>query len=97
MGDARPRVAARKTRFHLRWHQRNRAMTKKIALTTSILLLTAISGAAAQDGPSVRSRWSPTFVPRQAPSRLNAFDSVAPMSAAESRARRYHGGPKSND
>jgi hypothetical protein len=72
-------------------------MTKKVALTASILLFTAISAAAAQDRPGVRSRWSPTFVPRQAASRLNAFDSVAPMSAAEPRARRYHGGPKSND
>jgi hypothetical protein len=70
-------------------------MTKKVALTASILLFTAISAAAAQDAPSVRSRWSPTFVPRQAAS--NAFDSAALMSAAEPRARRYHGGPKSND
>ena len=71
-------------------------MTKTIALTASILLITAISGAAAEDGSSARSRRSPAFAPQQATSRLNAFDAAAPASAIE-KGRRYRGGPKSND
>ena len=73
-------------------------MTTKIALTASILLFAAISGAVAQEGSNVHSRrWSSAFAFSRTESRVNAFDWAAPMSAAEPDARRYHGGPKSND
>ena len=65
-------------------------MTKKLALTASVIMLVAISDATAAEKASTASRAAPAS--ENALKRLNSFDS---SPSAEPNAHRYHGGPKS--
>jgi hypothetical protein len=62
----------------------------------SITVLMATLGAA-NAATTARSNRPITPVSDQATQLRNAFDWASPMPTAEPGARRYHGGPKSND
>jgi hypothetical protein len=89
-------LAAANTYFHLNDMQGNRAMERKIIVTASIIVLIASLGAA-DAGTAARPHPSPVPASGQAARRLNSFDSAVATLTAERNARRYHGGPKSND
>jgi len=71
-------------------------MTKKIALTASVIMLianSANSGATAAEKTRSVSRATPAS--ENALKRSNSFDSAASTSATGPNAHRYRGGPKS--
>jgi hypothetical protein len=70
-------------------HQGNTAMTSKITLAASAILV-ALSSAAVASTANVPPRHHAAQASPQ------AFDFAAPTSAAEPNAYQYHGGPKSN-
>jgi hypothetical protein len=70
-------------------------MTNKLALTASIIMLIAISGAAVAGSPKTRT-WSAAASAAQAAYYSYTFDSAAPLRATGSNMRRYRGGPKTD-
>jgi hypothetical protein len=76
--------------------QGNGAMERKIIMIASIIGLIASLGAA-DAGTAARPHPSSLPASGQAARRLNSFDSAVSTSMDEGNARRYHGGPKSND
>jgi hypothetical protein len=68
-------------------------MIKKIALTASVIMLIAISGATAAEKARSVSRATPAS--ENALKRSNSFASAASTSATGPNAHRYRGGPKS--
>ena len=71
-------------------------MTRKMALTVSVIMLIATSGALAAGTARALPHRSAVPASGQALRSFNSFDSAASPSAAEPNAHRYHGGPKSN-
>ena len=69
-------------------------MGNKLAFALSIIMLTAISGAAVAGSPKTRTQWRPAPFAAQA-AYYSAFD-WAPSRAIGPNVRRYHGGPKSD-
>jgi hypothetical protein len=89
-------LVAAATYFSLDDMQGNRAMEKNIIVAVSIIVLIASLGAA-EAGTGARPHPSTLPASGQAARRLNAFDSAVSPLTSEGNARRYHGGPKSND
>ena len=71
-------------------------MTRKMALTVSVIMLIAISGASAA-GPTRVPHRSAELASGQAEHSFNLLDSATSPLAAQPNPYRYHGGPKSND
>ena len=72
-------------------------MTRKMALTVSVIMLIAISGASAAGPARVPSHRSAELAFGQAEDSFNFLDSATSTRAAQPNPYRYHGGPKSND
>jgi hypothetical protein len=70
-------------------------MGNKLAFTLSIIMLTAISGAAVAGSPKTRTQWRPAPSAAQA-AYYSSFDWAGPSRLAGPNVRRYHGGPKSD-
>jgi hypothetical protein len=71
-------------------------MERKTAVTASMIVLMATL-ATTDAGAAVRSYRSRVPLSEQAARRLNSLELAAPIFVAEPNARRYHGGPKSNE
>jgi hypothetical protein len=67
-------------------------MTNKLTLTVSVIILTAISGAAIAHSPKKRTQW-PAASTRQM-AYYSSFDYAAPWPVTGPNVRRYRGGPK---
>ena len=74
-------------------------IAKRLALATSIILLTAISGQAyaRTANPGDKYWTNAAYASSEVRHPENAFGSAMPSQATEGNAHRYHGGPKSND
>ena len=72
-------------------------MTRKMALTVSVIMLIAISGASAAGPTRVPPHRSAELAFGQAEDSFNFLDSATSTLAAKPSPYRYHGGPKSND
>jgi hypothetical protein len=72
-----------------------KAMTTKIALIASVMLL-GLSGAAVAGSARVPLHGSAAPASRQSADPFKSFDSAALTTSAKPNAYRYHGGPKSN-
>ena len=72
-------------------------MTRKMALTVSVIMLIAISGASAAGPTRVPPHRSAVLGSGQAERSFNFLDSATSTLAAQPNPYRYHGGPKSND
>lgn len=68
-------------------------MGNKLAFALSIIMLTAISGAAVAGSPKTRTQWRPASSAAQA-AYYSSYDWAAPSRGPN--VRRYHGGPKSD-
>ncbi|MCA1458136.1 hypothetical protein I6F35_33935 [Bradyrhizobium sp. BRP22] len=67
-------------------------MTNRLALTASVIMLIATSGAAVADSPKKRTQWSTATIARAAYYSYS-FDWVS-SPATTPNVRRYRGGPK---
>ena len=72
-------------------------MTRKMALTVSVIMLIAISGASAAGPTRVPPHRSAVLASGQPEHSFNFLDSATSTLAAQPIPYRYHGGPKSND
>jgi hypothetical protein len=71
-------------------------MTGKMILIASVILL-ALPGSAVACAAKVHLHGSVVRTASQAEDHANAYNWAVPISTAEPKAYRYHGGPKSND
>ena len=71
-------------------------MTGKMILIASVILL-ALPGSAVTCAAKVHLHGSVVHSASQAGDHANAYNWAVPISTAEPKAYRYHGGPKSND
>jgi hypothetical protein len=72
-------------------------MTRKMALTVSVIMLIATSGASTAGPRRVPPHRSEVLASGQAEHSFNSLDSATSTLAALPNPYRYHGGPKSND
>jgi hypothetical protein len=75
--------------------KRRLSMTGKMILIASVIL--ALSGSAIAYSAKVHLHGSVVHTASQAGDHANAYNWAVPISTAEPKAYRYHGGPKSND